>query len=380
MKKKFLALSLAIVMAGAAKADTSGPYIVTVQGFGTGSSAANSQSGAQLQLQLACRGSYGGSLIGVPHYITSGGGTSWSTSATQQCQYYATAPSPKSVPGDLFFINPTSGASGKTEIHVLSAASGYKTYILHAASALSIVNPDQYSFALGDANGDGNTDVYVIKRYGTGSGMLEVHILDGATGYSTFLGHYATSAAMATNPLDVTFDVADFNGDGVPDLYRFVKNNTSTGHTELHVYDGASNFQKRLIDAALPVSLVPNSDAWEFRVANLGKSGKPDVYAISKNSNTTEVHVISAASNYTATSADYATPLGRTGVDLGYNFDLNDVEKDGKTDAYIIKRLGATGLEVHALKGDTFQSYDLHSSTALGVQPADDSRVFLIRK
>jgi hypothetical protein len=49
-----------------------------------------------------------------------------------------------------------------------------------------------WSFAVADYNGDGIPDVYAIKRTGTGSGKTEVHVLNGRKGFKEWIAHEVT--------------------------------------------------------------------------------------------------------------------------------------------------------------------------------------------
>jgi kumamolisin len=75
------------------------------------------------------------------------------------------------------------------------------------------------TFAVGDFNSDGVPDLFALKHSNTGSGMLEVHILSGASNYQTFLLHIATPIGTAGAAANFTFAVGDFNRDGVPDVF-----------------------------------------------------------------------------------------------------------------------------------------------------------------
>jgi hypothetical protein len=282
---------------------------------------------------------------------------------------------------DLYWINPTSTGSGKTEVHILDASSEYKTWKLHAATVLPLLNPDQWSFALGDYNGDGVTDLYAISRYGNGSGKVEVHIINGATNFTSFLAQFPTIVGPLPGGLGNVFDVADYNGDGKLDMYIFSRVGTGTNKTEVHVLDGATGFSTRLLDVATGLPETGTSDNFEFSVADYDGDGKPDVYVIEKqNSAQTEVHILSGASNYQTSVLAVQTGLPATGSDSRWVFGANDVEGDGKMDLFAIDKMGSTGTEVHALQGNGFVNFNLHKSTPIGALPSDTTQTLLINK
>lgn len=282
---------------------------------------------------------------------------------------------------DMYIIAPNNTGSGQTEVHVLDSATAYSSYKLHAATALGQYNPDQVAFAIGDANNDGKTDVYFISRYGNGTPNVEVHILDGSSNYSTFLGHYSTSLPSVPGGLAWTFDVGDYNNDGTPDLYAFKKVGGDSGKTELHIYSGADGFQTALAHIALPMAPTGGDDAWEFHVADIDGDGVPDIVAVAKqNGTSTEVHILKGSSNYSTYSLETGTALGVTGTDSRWVFGVNDYNNDGQPDLFAINKMGQQGLEVHVLKGNAYQDYLLHAATAQGMLPTDSSKTVLINK
>jgi len=282
---------------------------------------------------------------------------------------------------DLYWIKPVGTGTGTTEVHILDAASNYSTFKLHTGTALHEANPDQWAFAIGDANGDGKTDVYAISRYGNGTPNVEVHVLDGATNYSTYLGNYSTALPSVDGGLAWTFDVADFNQDGVPDLYAFRKSGGGSGHTEVHIYSGKDGFQTVLGHFVMPMPPVGIDDSWEFHTAYMDGDNIPDVVAVAKqNGATTEVHVVSGSSNYGSYSLETTTALAATGTSSLWVFGVNDYERDGFNDLFAITKSGANGLEVHALRGPMFQEFNLHATTPIEALPSDASQTILINK
>ena len=75
-----------------------------------------------------------------------------------------------------------------------------------------------FVFCVDDFNGDGIADLFCLKVNNTGTGRLEVHILDGATNFQTFLLQTGTPIAQADAAANLAFAVGDFNQDGALDL------------------------------------------------------------------------------------------------------------------------------------------------------------------
>jgi hypothetical protein len=282
---------------------------------------------------------------------------------------------------DMYIIAPNNTGSGQTEVHVLDSATAYSSFKLHAATALGQYNPDQVAFAIGDANNDGKTDIYFISRYGNGTPNVEVHILDGASNYASFIGHYSTSLAALPGGLSWTFDVGDYNQDGTLDLYAFKKVEGGSAKTELHIYSGSDGFQTALAHLVLPLGPTGDDDAWEFHVADIDSDGIPDVVAVAKqNGISTEVHILKGSDNYSKFSLETGTALSLTGKDSRWVFGVNDYNNDGQADLFAINKVGQHGLEVHVLKGNEFRDYLLHAATVMGALPTDSSKTVLINR
>ncbi|MCA1640862.1 MAG: hypothetical protein LC785_02530 [Acidobacteria bacterium] len=124
--------------------------------------------------------------------------------------------------GDVFAIKKSGTDSGSTEIHVLSAASGYQQFSLHTGTAL---HETDVTFEFRIAS---NRDVFAIKKSGTDSGSTEIHVLSAASEYQQFSLHTGT----ALHETDVTFE---FGIASNRDVFAIKKSGTGSGSTETHV-------------------------------------------------------------------------------------------------------------------------------------------------
>ena len=142
----------------------------------------------------------------------------------------------------------------------LSEASNYGTWILHSASALSTVTSSSWQFLVGDSLGSG--DLIGISHALTGSGRTEVHALSRSSGYRTFTVHTATPLAY-TSDASISYMLGDHDNDGVPDIYVMAMNSTGSGMTEVHVLGGSWNFGAWIEHAVTPMQQTSPS-SWQF--------------------------------------------------------------------------------------------------------------------
>jgi hypothetical protein len=218
--------------------------------------------------------------------------------------------------GDLFAISKSGTGSGSTEVHVLSAESGYEQFSLHAATALAETGAN-VEFALAP-----NRDLYAIIKNGTGSGSTEVHVLSAASNYGEFALHTGTA-------LHETGDNFEFELAGNGDLYAIAKNGTGSGTTEVHVLSAASGYQEFSMHTA--TALHETGSTFKFLLA-----GNGDLLALSKSgtgSGSTEVHALSAGSNYGSFALQTGTALHETGDTFDFvlaaNRDIVALSKSG---------------------------------------------------
>jgi hypothetical protein len=221
---------------------------------------------------------------------------------------------------DLYAIKKM-GSSGRTEVHVLDGKTHFGTFLLHVATVLARTGTDEsWVFDLGDYDHDGTLDLYAVKRKGS-SGRTELHVLNGRNRFQSFLLHAATPLPATGGANDWRFAVGDYNRDGALDLY-IVKKNGSSGNTELHVLDGAGRFQSYLLHRATVLQATGSDYSWDFKLADFGNDGVIDVYAINRfgNSGSAEINVLNGADGFRSFSTHIATGLVAPGSDGSWDF------------------------------------------------------------
>jgi hypothetical protein len=196
---------------------------------------------------------------------------------------------------DLFTISKSGTGSSKVEVHVLSGASGYQTYSLHATTLMGLsTDPTTFSAFTYDWDRDGRADVITVHKTGTGSGKMDLRVMGAKDNYSSYLLQVAMPLVSTTVPESWVFGMGDWNRDGITDLYAIQKSGTSSGKVEVHVLNGANNFQSFLSEQLLPITFS-TSNGHEFSVADWDGDGIADLVLMSKNqtgSNKTEVHIL----------------------------------------------------------------------------------------
>ncbi len=297
----------------------------------------------------------------------------------------ATSQFPADYAGDYFFADLCAGwvkrfdpatsavtdfASGLNQpVDLKVSADGSLYYLTRGGGVLYRAQynagPSYTSSFFADWNGDGKPDLVSVRGANTVSGMTEVDILDAATNYQTFLLHTATG--LQTVNAAYAFGVADWNRDGRPDLFVIIKSGTGTNTTEVHIADGASNFQSFLLHTG--TALAETDATVDFQVIDTDHDNTPDLVAFKKSntgSHATEIHVLSGATNFQTFSLHTRTGLGETGAEAALS--LVDLNNDGFLDLAYVKKFntGSGKTEVHVLDGRSgFQTFLLHTATAL---------------
>jgi hypothetical protein len=216
-----------------------------------------------------------GANIGVLGSINTGG--------KQACTSVPTGTSTGSN-ADILAVVRNDAGSGHTATHVVNGAN-WGQYLLNSATGLPVTDSN-WDFDWADYNGDGTADLWAFNR-APGYGHTVLHVLNGAN-LSQWL--QAGDIALPATDSNWSFRVADYNGDGTPDIFG-INRAPGYGHTVVHVINGANWGQYLQVgDIALPAT----DGNWDFDVANFNGSGKPDIVGFNRapGYGHTVVHVI----------------------------------------------------------------------------------------
>ena len=220
-----------------------------------------------------------------------------------------------------------------------------------------------------DWNGDRFADLVMVQRTGTVTGHTEVRVMSGAN-----FQHLLLDTATVLGPTDLRheFSFADWNGDGRPDLVVMLKSGTASGRTELRILDGASSFQRFLLETV--TVLDPTDERHVFSLADWNDDRRLDLVMVQKAGSTsakTEVRILDGASDFQAQLVQTDTALDTT--DDRHEMAIADGNGDRRPDLVVVQKSGTPGgkVELQVLDGASiFQRFALRTSTAQG--PMDD--------
>lgn len=261
------------------------------------------------------------------------------------------------------------GGSSRVELHTLTASSVFQTFSSHIATGLTMGTADKAAnYLLGDYNGDGVSDLYFVMKSGTASNKTEVHVLSGSS-YNTFSLHAATPYGVTGSNNRWIFRLGDYNKDGKPDLYLIDKA-ASGGKVVVYILSGATSFQTELLARTTITNALSVGTEWVVDVGDFNADGTPDIFLIGKNGagGRTEVHILDGATQYQSYLRNIATALGSTGTDNRWDFKVGDYDRDGIPDIYALDKGSSSGrTDIHVLSGQTsYQTFLLHASMAVG--------------
>ncbi|PQE20484.1 FG-GAP repeat protein [Rutstroemia sp. NJR-2017a BBW] len=134
---------------------------------------------------------------------------------------------------DLVFIKTSNTGTATNELFVASGSSNYQTRLISTGTTFSV--EDNGFWQLGAYSS--TRDLIYIKNRNTGTGTVEVHVASAASGYKSRLLDVGSTFVQETNG---PWALVDWNKDGVLDLVYIKIKNTGTGTVEVHVATGKS--------------------------------------------------------------------------------------------------------------------------------------------
>ncbi|MEV4706316.1 VCBS repeat-containing protein [Actinoplanes sp. NPDC049316] len=244
---------------------------------------------------------------------------------------------------DLVVVQRSGTGSGRTELYILDGtsalpkgAAGFQHLLLHTGTVLGPTD-ERHAFSMADWNGDGRPDLIVVQKSGTASGLTELRVVDGASGFQRYL--LETTTVLGPTDGRYAFAMTDWNGDGRLDLVVVQKSGTASGKTEARILDGTSQFQHYLTEAATAFGAA--DDRHDVSLADWNGDGRPDLVFVQKTgtaSRKTEVRILDGASTFRRGLLKVTTALGPTGAQ--HAFSLADWNGDGRLDLVVVQKSG----------------------------------------
>jgi YD repeat-containing protein len=270
---------------------------------------------------------------------------------------------------DIVGFNKFSTGTNSTEIHVLNGGNNFQNFSQQMGTGQGY-DPSKI-YKMGDWDGDNRPDLIQISQNNNGTGKVEVHIFSASSDFKTHIFDIATALGAVGDNWD--FNVLDWNQDGKLDIVGALKNNSGTNSVEIHVLNGANNFQGYLDQRGTGMPVQPNYNS--IRFADWDGDRRPDmigIYRQNTGTGKTEIHVVTAASGYRQLTYETGTGLGYTGENT--DVDISDWDKDGKPDLVVVVKnnTGTQKTEAHIFSGATnFQNALIQTGTVLGTVPND---------
>jgi len=240
--------------------------------------------------------------------------------------------------------------SGKTEVHRLTAASNYKKFDLQTATALHLTDK-HWDFVMDSKD----NLVCILKGPSTGSKKTEVHRLSAASNYLQFDLQTGTGLGYTGENWAFTMDSKD-------NLVGILKGPSGAGKTEMHRLSAASNYQTFNLQTGTGLhytNAAANQGDWDFAM-----DSQDNLVCILKGptsgSGKTEVHKLSAASNYQKWNLQVGTALHYT---EGWAFAM---AKDDLVGILKGPTSGSCMTEVHKLSGaSNYAKFNLQVGSGL---------------
>ncbi|KAF5001154.1 hypothetical protein FDECE_11051 [Fusarium decemcellulare] len=198
---------------------------------------------------------------------------------------------------DLVYIKTRSTGSGRIEVHAARNESRFQEHTIATGTVFAI--EDNGTWLMHDWTGDGKADLVYIKTRNTGSGTVEVHVADAASGYQEFVLHTGTCFGCEDDGIWTMSEKGD--------LVYIKTRNCGMNKVEYYVASRASNYQQFTQRATTDLPLENNGT---YCLAPKCDGDFADLYYIKTRdtgSNKIEIHAVSAKSGWAKRFIDVDT-------------------------------------------------------------------------
>jgi kumamolisin len=279
--------------------------------------------------------------------------------ANENFAAYAIGPYSRDGRADLYCIKNKKTGSKSVEVHVLGNASDYQAFLLETGTPLTEADAlaTYIGYLVADYDNDGNPDLFCLKSRNT-AGMLELHVLNGADGYRSYLAHLPTAIAQQDALLSYcAFALGDYNGDGHVDLYC-LRVFSFFEHMEVHILSGASGYQSYLLKALTPIPTIEARKQYTaFLLSDYNGDGRLDLWALKSGATASgmlEVDVLDGSKSYGAYLLRTPTPISASEAAADFTgYGIGSYTKPGQLDLFCLKARDAAThrLELHVVNG-----------------------------
>ena len=262
-------------------------------------------------------------------------------------------------PQDLIAIRRTDAS--RTQVRVLDGSTIYSSSLNRRPARLAPTPSRALSFLSGDYDGDRIDDLFVIGSERS-SRRVQVFVYSGATGFRSRL-LAARTALTAPSARRFAFGLGDRDHDGSLDLYAI--RSDAARSTRVLVLDGADRYRSVLTATRTPLPRM-SASTFQFAIGDRDNDGSDDIYAIRhRRVGAMTAYILDGATSFRSIQARITTALPKTTA-RRVRFVVGDGNDDGQDDIYAIRyRSRATAVEILSLAGPRLDSFDLRARVSL---------------
>lgn len=207
-------------------------------------------------------------LVPLPTVLTESG----PLASTPESNYEVVR-DPQSRKITVYEIRFAGTATGRVELSLSNTEDGNTTWKQTWATSEMSHGANEMAYSLADYNADGILDLYQIKYAHSSSNQTEVRVMDGVKGYTTLLGSWGT-VEPTQQTAKATYKIADHDGDGSLDMYKISAPEPDAKRI-VTVLGGAKNFTEQVGHWETETSTAGNT---YFILGDDDRDGQVDLY------------------------------------------------------------------------------------------------------